>query len=213
MSSAVAERIAQLGPKQRALLEFRLGLREGDGSTTDRRLIAYVVPKKGADASMAELRRFAERELPAYMVPSVFVILDSAPLTAGGKLDRAALPAPQSTRPELDEAYVAPRTAMERGISALWQEVVGIDKVGLHDNFFDLGGHSLLLVRLQSRLQAVLGMHVAIIDLVRPVPLPDRQFARPPSQPGLGAGQSPGAGTATRRQTERAAGEKASAKT
>jgi hypothetical protein len=167
MSSAVAERIAELGPKQRALLELRLGLREGDGSTADRRLVAYVVPKKGEGPSVAELRRFAERELPAYMVPSVFVILDSAPLTAGGKLDRAALPAPQNTRPELDEAYVAPQTAMERNISAAWQEVLGIDKVGLHDNFFDLGGHSLLMVRLQSRLNTVLGTHVAIIDLFR----------------------------------------------
>src|SRR5262249_17223720 len=114
-----------------------------------------------------ELRRFAERELPAHMIPSVFVTLDAAPLTAAGKLDRLALPTPQNSRPELDEAYVAPQTAMERTISAIWQAVLGIDKVGLHDNFFDLGGHSLLMVRMQSRLNAVLHTHVAIIDLFR----------------------------------------------
>jgi len=167
MSSAVAERIERLGPKQRALLELRLGLRQADGATTERRLIAYVVPKKGSAPSVVELRRFAERELPAHMIPSMFLMLDAAPLTAAGKLDRLALPTPQNTRPELDEAYVAPQTAMERTIGAIWQEVLGIDKVGLHDNFFDLGGHSLLMVRLQSRLNAVLHTHVAIIDLFR----------------------------------------------
>jgi hypothetical protein len=167
VSASIAQRVQALSPKHRALLAVRLGLPSSAGSAADRRLVAYAVLRKKDPPGVSDLRKFAQRDLPEHMIPAVFVILDALPVTSSGKVDRAALPGPDGSRPALKESYVAPRTAMERSVGAAWQEVLGIDKVGLHDNFFDLGGHSLLMVRLQSRLGAVLKMHVAVLDLFR----------------------------------------------
>ncbi|MFN0165019.1 MAG: phosphopantetheine-binding protein [Bryobacteraceae bacterium] len=167
--SDITGRVERLTPKRRALLELRCPAMAG-GSTPavdDRRLVAYVAIKKETAPSVGELRRFMQQELPEYMVPSAFVILDALPLTANGKIDRHALPSPDRSRPALPESYIAPRNELERTVGAVWQEVLGIEKVGLQDNFFDLGGHSLLMVRLQSRLGTVLSTHVPIIDLFR----------------------------------------------
>jgi acyl carrier protein len=87
------------------------------------------------------------------MVPSVFMFLESLPLTPNGKLDRKALPAPDQTRPELDETYTAPRTPVEELLAQIWSDVLKLDKVGIHDNFFDLGGHSLLATQVVSRIR------------------------------------------------------------
>jgi acyl-coenzyme A synthetase/AMP-(fatty) acid ligase len=144
----------------------------------DMRLVAYIVETpsdRGAEARQGEvsrqlvpgLRSFLQERLPAYMVPAAFVLLEALPLTPNGKVDRQALPAPDPRRPELEGRFVAPQTEVERTIAAVWQEVLGVAKVGIHDNFFDLGGHSLLLVRLQSKLRDVLPTEVAIIDLLR----------------------------------------------
>ena len=81
------------------------------------------------------------------MVPSAFVFLDSLPLTPNGKLDRNALPAPDHSRPELEDAFAAPRTPVEENLANIWAVVLKLDKIGIHDNFFDLGGHSLLATR------------------------------------------------------------------
>jgi acyl carrier protein len=85
------------------------------------------------------------------MIPSGFVFLNVLPLSANGKVDRRALPDPGNSRPELDTLYVAPRTSVEEELARIWVEVLGIDQVGIHDNFFDLGGHSLAATRVVSR--------------------------------------------------------------
>ena len=110
----------------------------------EKHLVAYVVATQQPGPSSSDLRRFLQAKLPDYMVPSAFVLLDALPLTPNGKVDRRALPAPEGLRPELEAAYVAPRTEVEHSIAAVWQEVLGIDQVGIHDNFFNLGGHSLI---------------------------------------------------------------------
>jgi acyl carrier protein len=99
------------------------------------------------------------------MVPGVFVMLDRLPLTPNGKLDFRALPKLQGDRPRLEAAYVAPQSELERNLAAIWQEALHLDKVGIHDNFFDLGGHSILLIRVQSRLEELLKQNVAMIEL------------------------------------------------
>ncbi|HET7231442.1 MAG TPA: amino acid adenylation domain-containing protein, partial [Longimicrobium sp.] len=128
----------------------------------DTRLVAYVVGAAEADA----LRAHAGRTLPDYMVPSAFVPLDALPLTPNGKLDRKALPAPEGSSYATRE-YEAPRTEAERKVAAAWAEVLGVERVGAHDRFFDLGGHSLLLVRVQARLRDSFGQPVPITHLFR----------------------------------------------
>src|SRR5262249_19086777 len=106
----------------------------------------------------AELRA----RLPEYMVPSAFVVLDALPLSPNGKLDRRALPAPDRARPELDEAYVAPRTPVEQRLADLWAEVLGVERVGVQDNFFELGGHSLLATQVISRMRKSLEVELPL---------------------------------------------------
>jgi hypothetical protein len=114
-----------------------------------------------------ELQGFLRGRLPEYMVPGSLVLMEALPLTPNGKVDRRALPARESERPDQAGQFVAPQTEMERAITVVWQEVLGLERVGVHDNFFDLGGHSLLLVRLQSRLREALRREVAIVELLR----------------------------------------------
>jgi acyl carrier protein len=99
------------------------------------------------------------------MVPSAFVSLARMPLTANGKLDRAALPAPSTERPGLDSAFVAPRTPLEAELASLWSEVLGIERIGIHDSFFELGGHSLSAVRVMARLQTRSGVQLSLRDV------------------------------------------------
>lgn len=131
----------------------------------DKRLVAYVTTKPGQTLTTPGLRRFLKQKLPEAMIPSALVVLDTLPLTPNGKVDRRALPAPQGLRPELDATYMAPRTELERTISAIWQEVLHIEKAGVDDSFFDLGGHSLLLIEVQSRLRQVLDRDISVIEL------------------------------------------------
>ncbi|HVR99815.1 MAG TPA: amino acid adenylation domain-containing protein [Thermoanaerobaculia bacterium] len=136
-----------------------------------RRLVAYVVPDPewpadAADAADIEALRDALRErLPAYMVPAAFVRLDRLPVTPNGKVDRRALPAPEGLDADLGAAYVEPESDLEQTIAGVWREVLGLEKVGVRHNFFDLGGHSLLLVRLHARLQEALGRELSLIEL------------------------------------------------
>jgi hypothetical protein len=131
------------------------------------RLMAYVVPAGDAALTSGELRRQLQAELPDYMVPNLFVVLDALPLTAAGKVDREKLPAPGVQRPALDEAFVAPASELEGTIGRVWREVLGLERVGVHDNFFDLGGHSLLMVRAHRRIETALRVSVPLVELFR----------------------------------------------
>jgi amino acid adenylation domain-containing protein len=135
----------------------------------DKRLVAYLVPQTEATPLMGELRSFLKQQLPEYMVPSYFVVLDALPLTPNGKVDRKALPDPDQTRLEA-QAYVAPRNEVERILSSVWQEVLNLEKVGVNDNFFELGGHSLLIIQVHSKLNnKLLGINrdISIVDLFK----------------------------------------------
>jgi amino acid adenylation domain-containing protein len=118
----------------------------------ERRLVAYVAPHSGREAAAGELRAFLKERLPDHMLPAAFVTLAALPLNSSGKVDARALPAPDVSRPELAAAYVAPGTAAEEGVAAIWCEVLGLERVGIHDDFYELGGHSLLLPQVMHRL-------------------------------------------------------------
>jgi amino acid adenylation domain-containing protein len=126
-------------------------------------------PLRGVQGAplIAELRAFLKDRLPPFMVPSSFMLLDALPLNPSGKVDRAALPDPPAVRAVAGGEYAAPQTRMERLIAALWQEVLGLGAVGANDNFFDLGGHSLLVVQVHERLKAALGRELSMIHLFK----------------------------------------------
>ena len=119
----------------------------------EKRLVAYVVARPQSPPSSHDLRGFLKERLPEHMVPAVFVRLDTLPLMSSGKVDRRALPPPDRTRPELERTFVAPRTPTEGLIAAIWIQILGVERVGIHDNFFDLGGHSLLATQVVSRVR------------------------------------------------------------
>ncbi|MDZ5443026.1 amino acid adenylation domain-containing protein [Micromonospora sp. 4G57] len=129
-----------------------------------RRLVGYLV---GDGLKVEELRRDLLRQLPRYLVPSAFVVVPDLPVTASGKLDPSRLPAPAVIRADLGGAYVAPDGELERAVADTWREVLGLAEVGAHDNFFDLGGTSLLLARVQTRLVERLGRPVPAVELFR----------------------------------------------
>lgn len=118
----------------------------------DPRLVAYVVPAPGhAVPALRDLRAFLKQALPAAMVPAIYIPLLALPRTPNGKLDRQALPPPTFNRPELHEPYVAPRTAVEETLAAIWREVLRVDRIGVDDNFFDLGGASFEVLEAVAR--------------------------------------------------------------
>jgi acyl carrier protein len=125
----------------------------------DTRLVGYVVGEAGL--SVEGLQTHLQALLPEYMVPTRYVLLDRLPLTPSGKVDRKALPMPDAT-PTSGSSYVAPRTPLEESLVAIWQEVLKIERVGVEDNFFDLGGHSLLMMQVVSRVERVLGIAMPV---------------------------------------------------
>ncbi|HLO02128.1 MAG TPA: amino acid adenylation domain-containing protein [Symbiobacteriaceae bacterium] len=138
----------------------------GEGGATQR-LVAYLVPADGDVASPglepAALSRFLQRHLPQHMIPSTFVTLAQLPLNPNGKVDRKALPAPEA-RVAAAEA-VLPQSALEQAIAAVWQSVLEVENLGRHDNFFDLGGNSLLMVRAHTQLQQRVGREFPLVEM------------------------------------------------
>ncbi|MFE5587408.1 amino acid adenylation domain-containing protein, partial [Kitasatospora sp. NPDC056531] len=130
----------------------------------DSRLVAYLVPATGAELRPEDLRAHLRERLPDYMVPTAFVSLDALPLNASGKLDRRALPEPESTATRVGQA---PHTPEEHVLAGLFAEVLGLPQVGVDDDFFDLGGHSLLATRLAARIRATLGVELPLHTLFR----------------------------------------------
>ncbi|MBE9004879.1 amino acid adenylation domain-containing protein [Fortiea sp. LEGE XX443] len=129
----------------------------------ENRLIAYVVTT--AIFSVNELRNFLKEKLPEYMFPSAFIVLEALPLTPNGKVDRRALPAPDKLRPELANNYQAPQSEVEKTIAKVWKQVLQLEKVGIHDNFFDLGGHSLLVVQVNNKLREILQWDLSVVEI------------------------------------------------
>ncbi|MCJ0871765.1 non-ribosomal peptide synthetase [Streptomyces sp. AP-93] len=134
----------------------------GDG---DRQLVAYHVPRTGAQApAAADLAGYCALTLPDYMVPASFIALEALPLNANGKVDRKALPAPDRDTGEDADGYVAPRTVTEQRVAEVWQQVLGLDRVGVEDGFFELGGHSIRAVALVGALRQA-GFDVGVRDV------------------------------------------------
>lgn len=148
------ERIAAVLAGHEAVREAKAVAKRGRGKS--RRIIGYVVFRPGESATMSELRRRAKGLLPRSLVPSNFIDLEEFPRKADGDIDGSALPDPF----DLIDNFVAPRTATEKAIAQVWRDVLGVSRVGAHDNFFDSGGHSLLSVRVITRIYKTLGVRL-----------------------------------------------------
>ncbi len=133
-----------------------------EGARGERRLVSYVVSQPQCAPTAIELRSFLKDKLPEHMVPAVFMMLDSFPLTPNGKVDRRALPFPGDARPELGKAFVEFRTPTEELLADIWAQVLGVERVGIYDDFFDLGGHSLLATQVVSRIRETFQVEVPL---------------------------------------------------
>ena len=128
----------------------------------EQRLVAYVVPRIEPTPTANSLRRALAAKLPEYMIPAVYVMLPVLPQTPNGKIDRSRLPAPETTRPALDQPFVAPRTPVEQKVALIWADVLGLDKVGIHDDFADVGGDSLKATQIISRVIAAFRVNLPL---------------------------------------------------
>ncbi|NEN82297.1 thioesterase domain-containing protein, partial [Paenibacillus elgii] len=149
----IEAQLLKLAPVQQAVVIAR---EDGSGQ---KQLCAYIVAER--QMTVSELRGELSRELPGYMIPSYFVQLEQMPLSANGKLDRKALPAPEGSVPTGTE-YVAPRTAVEAQLVEIWQQVLGVGKVGIRDDFFEIGGHSLKVLQLLTQVHSVIGVNLPL---------------------------------------------------
>jgi len=150
-------------------IEFALGANE---QPIFQQSIAYLLETQGfwkflQRTAVGSLRNVLKQKLPNYMVPASFVFLNHFPLTPNGTVDPLALPVPDALNPQLETTYVAPQTELEQIIATVWQQVLHLEKVGVEDSFFDLGGHSLLMAQAQSKLREVVDREVSIIELFK----------------------------------------------
>ena len=123
-----------------------------------KRLVAYAVPAEGRTLAAAELRGHLKQVLPDYMIPAAFVVLEALPLSPNGKVDRRALPAPETAGQGYEPSSPPPRSPIEEAVAAIWSEVLGLPQIGVRDDFFERGGHSLLATQVMSRVRSVLGV-------------------------------------------------------
>lgn len=128
----------------------------------DKRLIAYIVPNDGSVQQSSELRKYLKSKLPEYMVPSDFIALDELPLTPTGKINQLALPLPESIKINKNENYAQPNDALELQLVRIWEKVIGIRPIGIKDNFFEVGGHSLLALRVFGYIEKLTGKKLAL---------------------------------------------------
>lgn len=131
----------------------------------DKRLVAYAAALPGLSLTPSELRDFLQSRLPAYMIPSLFIILDKLPLTPNGKINRRALPPPDRNRPDTETAYIPPHSPTEKRLAAVWAQILGVDQIGRADHFFELGGHSLLATRVVSHIRQAFAIELPLRDL------------------------------------------------
>jgi hypothetical protein len=146
------------GVKQAAVVPLR-------NRTGDIQLAAYIVPARQPRPGNDELRRLLKETLPDYMIPSIYVEIDALPITPTGKIDRKSLPEPGDTRPQLEVPYVSFRNESERKLVEIWENVLDVRPIGVHDNFFDLGGHSLTASQIVSRVIQHFQLQVALQTL------------------------------------------------
>ncbi|NIM13046.1 MAG: amino acid adenylation domain-containing protein, partial [Candidatus Aminicenantes bacterium] len=130
-------------------------------------LCAYVVPKKDSDVNVSLLRQELSSRLPGYMIPSYFVEIEQIPLTSSNKVNRRALPEPETSRPQLESAFLESATGMEKLIAETWQDALKLDKIGVNDNFFDLGGNSISLVKVIVKLRRILNIKIPTVMMLR----------------------------------------------
>jgi acyl carrier protein len=135
---------------------------EPTGSAKERGYDDTLPSQNGHTSSGIELESFLKQKLPAYMVPAIFVLLAALPLTPHGKLDRQALPPPESIHSEPEDTFVAPRSTVEEELAAIWADVLGVSQVSVHDNFFTLGGHSLLATQVISRIRETFQLELPV---------------------------------------------------
>jgi len=133
----------------------------------EKRLVAYFLPEAGTTPRLSDLRAQLERELPNYMIPSAFVVMEKLPLTPNGKIDRKALPSPEDRYYQGNRDFVAPRDSLEQVLAQLWSKVLKVKHIGLHDNFFELGGHSLLAVRLLIEIEKLYKKRFPLATLIQ----------------------------------------------
>ncbi|WP_037584798.1 condensation domain-containing protein, partial [Stigmatella aurantiaca] len=155
-----------------AVLSKHQGVREGvvvvrEEVEGNKRLVAYVVAQEGEEGLEGErLKGFLAERLPEYMVPSAYVVMEALPLTRNGKVDHKALPAPGKSEGEAEQ-HVAPRNQTEELVAGIWAELLGVDQVGIHDDFFDLGGHSLMATQVLSRIRDTLRVELTVSQLFK----------------------------------------------
>ena len=130
-------------------------------------LVAYVVSKQEPLPTSDELRNYLRQKLPEYMVPAAFVVLTELPLLSNGKLNRRALPRPKKLLSQPETVYIPPESDLEQTIASIWQQVFNIDRVSIHTNFFDLGGNSLLVTKVHSKLRAAVNSDIQVIELFK----------------------------------------------
>jgi hypothetical protein len=154
-----------------AILEEHPGIQQSvvvakEDKSGDKKLIAFIVPNSGGILESEELREQLRLRLPDYMIPAGFVLLDTLPLTANGKVDRKALLSVDGIPLSSKTEYVKPNNKLEQTIAVIWQQVLQLEKVGVNDNFFDIGGHSLLMAQVQSRLREALKKDLPLVRLL-----------------------------------------------
>jgi natural product biosynthesis luciferase-like monooxygenase protein len=154
-----------------AVLCAHAGVREAvvlarEDTPGDKRLVAYAVAQPAAPVTSGDLRRYLKERLPDYMVPSAFVMMPSFPQTSNAKVDRKALPAPDGIRLETGTPFAPPKGGLEQTIAGVWKSVLKLERVGVHDNFFDIGGHSLLMAQVHGQLHELLHADLPLIKML-----------------------------------------------